>query len=117
MNTQMCDERVAARIIGISVSTIRQWRARGRGPQFVKIDDSIIRYPEETVREFAEAYRQEIRPAVVAESLGVSIRTLARWRAAGKGPAWFVGAGGLPVYRSEDYEAYVESIIPAKKQA
>jgi excisionase family DNA binding protein len=44
----------------------------------------------------------------VAELLRVTVRTLERWRAAGKGPA-LITMGGLIRYRHSDLDAWIEA--------
>ncbi len=48
------DEQVLAARWGLSRRTLQQWRARGRGPAWVKLG-SAVRYAETTV----ERYEQE----------------------------------------------------------
>lgn len=45
-------------------------------------------------------------PDVEAERIGVSTRTLARWRRARKGPPWFAVGGGIR-YRPDVTDAYL----------
>jgi predicted DNA-binding transcriptional regulator AlpA len=40
----LVDEHEAAGILGLRVSTIRNWRAEGRGPRFRKIGLRAVRY-------------------------------------------------------------------------
>lgn len=45
-----------------------------------------------------------------AAFLGLSPKTLQRWRWCGRGPAWTkLGAGGVVRYRPEDLRAFVEA--------
>ena len=47
-------------------------------------------------------HRLTLRPKEVAEALGVSVRTLARWRDEGTGPSWgSVGPRGAVLYHKE----------------
>lgn len=49
-----------------------------------------------------------VSPARLSESLdGITEKTLANWRCAGKGPAYFK-VGGLVRYKLEDVEAWLE---------
>jgi len=38
------NERRAAEICGLRVSTLRKWRQRGRGPRFRKLGERAVRY-------------------------------------------------------------------------
>jgi len=53
----MCfDEKWAARVIGVSVQTIRRWRYDGGGPDFLRLGGSI-RYREADVEKWMAAQR------------------------------------------------------------
>lgn len=41
------NEVQVAEIIGASVATVRRWRLIGRGPKFLKVGGTLIRYPVE----------------------------------------------------------------------
>lgn len=47
--------RLAAKTLGVAVSTMKRWRAEGRGPTYKRSETGRIRYP--TVELLA--YRQE----------------------------------------------------------
>jgi predicted site-specific integrase-resolvase len=49
--------------------------------------------------------RRLLPPDIVAEALGVSVATLARWRCTGSGPT-YIKAGGRIGYEAEDLEAF-----------
>ena len=51
---------------------------------------------------------QLIRPTAAAAILGVHVKTLARWRKDGKGPAWYHFRGGA-MYDKSDLARWVES--------
>ena len=38
-----------AELIGVSVATVRRWRLIGRGPKFLKVGGTLIRYPVEAL--------------------------------------------------------------------
>jgi hypothetical protein len=40
----LVDEREAAAILNVEVRTLRNWRALGKGPRFVKVGERIVRY-------------------------------------------------------------------------
>ena len=50
-------EAEAARILGLSVKTLRRWRWAGRGPCFVKIG-SAVRYDPRDLAAFIDAGRR-----------------------------------------------------------
>jgi predicted DNA-binding transcriptional regulator AlpA len=57
-------EREAARRIGMSVQTLRKWRAKGEGPRHVKMGKSI-RYPVAEIDGFIRGQLDERRKAIV----------------------------------------------------
>ena len=48
------DEHVIARVCGVSVQTVRRWRAAGEGPQWKKIG-ACVRYSLATTFEWLES--------------------------------------------------------------
>ncbi len=50
-------EHEAARILGLSVKTLRRWRWAGKPPHFLKIG-SAVRYDPQVLAEFIEAARR-----------------------------------------------------------
>ncbi len=53
----LIDEHEAARILGLSVKTLRRWRWAGRPPSFLKIG-SAVRYDPANLAAFIEAARR-----------------------------------------------------------
>jgi hypothetical protein len=51
-----CDEFAAAEYLDVSVSTMRDWRIRKRGPVYAKFGKAV-RYPVTELEKFAEAAR------------------------------------------------------------
>lgn len=51
---------------------------------------------------------QLVKPAAVAEALGIQLKTLTNMRYMGEGPA-FVKIGSRVMYRADDVEAYIEA--------
>ena len=51
-------EHDVAKFLGLSVRTIQQWRYRGDGPRYLKINDAVVRYRPGVVSEWAEEYVQ-----------------------------------------------------------
>jgi excisionase family DNA binding protein len=52
--TQAVTEREAARILGLSVATLRAWRLKSRGPRFVRFGRSV-RYLESDIAQYMDA--------------------------------------------------------------
>ena len=50
----LLDERVVARITGMSVASVRRWRLLNRGPRYIKLS-SAVRYRPEDVRAWLES--------------------------------------------------------------
>lgn len=55
---QYLSETDVARILNLSVVTIRNWRTRGRGPCYHKIG-GVIRYDPDELRRYIEQCRME----------------------------------------------------------
>ena len=53
----LIDEHEAARILGLSVKTLRRWRWAGKPPRFLKIG-SAVRYDLAELASFIEAARR-----------------------------------------------------------
>ena len=51
------DEHAAAEYLGVTVATMRDWRFRRVGPQYVKYLNKAVRYPAAEVVKFAEQSR------------------------------------------------------------
>jgi predicted site-specific integrase-resolvase len=58
-----------------------------------------------------------LSPSEAARILGVSIQTLANWRAARRYPLTYIKVGGRVMYRLEDLEAFIEGQAIATKEA
>ncbi|HKT32838.1 MAG TPA: helix-turn-helix domain-containing protein [Gammaproteobacteria bacterium] len=60
----LSDVEVAA-LLSVCVKTLRNWRATGRGPRFVKIGDRCVRYKPADVKDFVArgdgAGQQQVR--------------------------------------------------------
>lgn len=50
------NENIAAEILGCTVSCLRAWRQRGKGPSFVRLG-RMVRYPIEDLKTFLELNR------------------------------------------------------------
>lgn len=55
MTSQNLDERQAAQYLGLSVSTLQQWRFRSKGPDYLKFGKAV-RYRVADLQAFVEAH-------------------------------------------------------------
>lgn len=60
----LLDTAAAARLLGLSVSTLNKWRMTGDGPEFVKLGRRI-RYRHETLKKFVN---DKVRPHTSAST-------------------------------------------------
>jgi predicted DNA-binding transcriptional regulator AlpA len=51
---QLRNEHFVAGVYGVSVSTIRRWRLLGKGPRFLKIGGSSVRYALADITEWMQ---------------------------------------------------------------
>lgn len=47
-------EKEVAQILGTGLSTVQQWRLRGKGPKFCRLGSRMIRYRESDIRAYIE---------------------------------------------------------------
>jgi hypothetical protein len=52
-----CNEFAAAEFLGLSVTTLRDWRFHRTGPSYCKFGKKAVRYPVQELEKFAEAAR------------------------------------------------------------
>lgn len=64
-NLSFVDEVEAARLTGLSIYTLRNWRFQGRGPAYVKFGRAV-RYSLEDLRTFAERCRVRVQEELSA---------------------------------------------------
>ena len=64
-NLSFVDEVEAARLTGLSIYTLRNWRFLGRGPAYVKFGRAV-RYSLEDLRTFAERCRVRVQEELSA---------------------------------------------------
>ncbi len=57
MELRLLTESQAAGTLGLKAITLRRWRWKGEGPDYIKIGRSV-RYDPETLRDFIEAGRR-----------------------------------------------------------
>ena len=50
----LLNERDVARITGLSLATIRRWRLFGKGPRFIKVSGSAVRYRPADVKAYLD---------------------------------------------------------------
>ena len=56
----LLDELAAARFLAVSAGTLRNWRSKNRGPEFIHIGASV-RYSPERLRRYVEARTRRVR--------------------------------------------------------
>ena len=49
IQARFLNEFEVAEILGVSVATVRRWRLLGRGPKFLKVAGTLVRYPVEAL--------------------------------------------------------------------
>lgn len=58
-DNRLFDEHEAAARLGLTVATLRRWRWARRGPAWVKVGGSAVRYSAADLAVFIEAGRQQ----------------------------------------------------------
>jgi predicted DNA-binding transcriptional regulator AlpA len=51
----------AARELGVVDQTLANWRSQGKGPPFVKIGGTAVRYPVEALKAYIEDHLVDVR--------------------------------------------------------
>jgi len=51
----------AARLLGVAVQTVRNWRCKGRGPAYVVVGDRGIRYSLDDIVKYRDQKRVELQ--------------------------------------------------------
>lgn len=41
---ELLDERAVAKLLHVSVGTVRRWRLFHKGPRYIKVSDNLVRY-------------------------------------------------------------------------
>lgn len=54
MATRLMTESELSKMLNVKPSTIRQWRARGSGPPYIRINSRLIRYDRQEVGNWLE---------------------------------------------------------------
>jgi hypothetical protein len=57
----LVDEREAASILKTEVRTLRNWRALGKGPRFLKVGKRLVRYHRADLSAFVVCTQSEAR--------------------------------------------------------
>ncbi|TVQ80559.1 MAG: DNA-binding protein [Bradymonadales bacterium] len=52
---QLCKEKEAASLLGVSVRTMQSWRCKGNGPKFIKISNRAVRYRQVDLVDWASS--------------------------------------------------------------
>ena len=56
-NPRYLTEKQVATITGFAVQTLRNWRSRGIGPTYCKVNNTAVRYPWRDVLDYMDSYR------------------------------------------------------------
>lgn len=51
-------ETEAAKFLNFSISTLRNWRSEGKGPEFIKISQRTVRYRRRELNAWSEKLRR-----------------------------------------------------------
>ena len=54
IDSELVSENTLAKLIDISVFTLRYWRQNNKGPKFVKLKNNRIRYPKQEIQNWYE---------------------------------------------------------------
>ena len=54
IDSELVSESTLAKLIDISVFTLRYWRQNNKGPKFVKLKNNRIRYPKQEIQNWYE---------------------------------------------------------------
>lgn len=57
---ELVDEKEAAAILSIAVTTLRNWRTQRQGPQFVKVGSRLVRYRRSDLSAFLAKPSQQV---------------------------------------------------------
>tara|TARA_Y100001963_G_C6632146_1_gene376808 strand:+ start:549 stop:755 length:207 start_codon:yes stop_codon:yes gene_type:complete len=49
---ELLNEKSLSKLLDISIWTLRHWRYNDKGPKFIKMDNSRIRYPKKNINEW-----------------------------------------------------------------
>jgi predicted DNA-binding transcriptional regulator AlpA len=52
---ELLNENQVAQRLGVSIATVRRWRAHKTGPRFRKIAGASVRYPSDDLKRWIEA--------------------------------------------------------------
>lgn len=66
MGARLITEMELSKMLNVKPATIRQWRARGTGPPYLRINSRLIRYDRQVI----EAWLERVDPAPKREDDG-----------------------------------------------
>lgn len=58
---RLLKEVEVADLLGLNPSTLRTWRREHRGPAFIRLSPTVVRYPAKAVKEYIESCDGENR--------------------------------------------------------
>jgi excisionase family DNA binding protein len=51
---QLLNEHAVAKLLGVSVATVRRWRLLRQGPTFIRVGAASVRYRQEDLKAYLE---------------------------------------------------------------
>lgn len=51
---ELLNEHQVARMVGMSVATVRRWRVFGQGPRYIKVSGAAVRYKMGDVKAYLD---------------------------------------------------------------
>jgi predicted DNA-binding transcriptional regulator AlpA len=66
----LLDTKEAAKVLGVSASLMKRWRADGTGPRFVQVGPRLIRYADTDLKAFEASLGRCRSTAEAFEHLG-----------------------------------------------
>lgn len=61
---KLLTEAQVAAILQVRKTTLRDWRCKGKGPEFVKVGQRLVRYTPEALQKFVGPRVPRVRPAL-----------------------------------------------------
>jgi hypothetical protein len=58
---KMCTTEEAAQFLNLSADTLKKWRRENRGPEYVRYESTVVRYPRSKLNEYVR--KSVVRPA------------------------------------------------------
>ena len=52
IENELVNERTLSKLLDISTWTLRYWRYKNKGPEFVKLENGRVRYPKQGIHDW-----------------------------------------------------------------